>query len=162
MGGCPRGTRQSYSQTAKTAVNKKVSNYSEDGEIQKTKKRVFISFHIDDEYAKQLLTHQAKSNKYDLDFINYAVNEPFDEKWKTQCRERIAMTSTVIVLIGPETYNREAVNWEINEAYSQDKKVIGVRVHRYKNHRIPQQMTENGAKIINWDINRISRELNED
>ena len=162
MGGGPRGTRQSYSQTAKTAVNKKVSNYSEDGEIQKPKRRVFISFHMNDEYAKQLLIHQAKSDKFDLEFSNYAVNEPFDEKWKTQCKERIAMTSTVIVLIGPDTHSREAVNWEINEAYKQGKNVIGVRVHRYKNHRVPQSMVDNGAKIVNWDMNEISRELNQD
>jgi len=90
------------------------------------------------------------------------VNEPFDEKWKTQCKERIAMTSTVIVLIGPDTHSREAVNWEINEAYKQGKNVIGVRVHKYENHRVPQSMVDNGAKIVNWDIDKISRELNED
>ena len=162
MGGGPRGTRQSYSSTNKATINKQVSSYDNNVEIQKSRKRVFISFHMEDEYAKQLLTHQAKTDKYDLDFINYAVNEPFDEKWKTQCRERIAMTSTVIVLIGPETHTREAVNWEINEAYSQGKKVVGVRVHRYEDHRVPQQMIDNRAKIINWDIDEISRELNED
>jgi len=117
---------------------------------------------MNDEYAKKLLTHQAKSDRFDLEFSNYAVNEPFDERWKTQCRERIAMTSTVIVLIGPETHSREAVNWEINEAYKQGKNVIGVRIHRYENHRIPQPMRENGARIINWDMNEISGELNQD
>ena len=162
MGGGPRGTRQSYSPTAKATINKRVSNYNEDGEIQKPKKRVFISFHMDDEYAKQLLTHQAKSDRFDLEFTNYAVNEPFDERWKTQCRERIAMTSTVIVLIGPETHSREAVNWEINEAYKQGKNVIGVRVHRYENHKIPQSMVDNNASIVNWDMEEISRELNKD
>ncbi len=161
MGGGKREYRTSYSPASKK-INKKITDYNEEGEIQKSRKRVFTSFHMDDEYAKQLFTHQAKSDRYELDFINYAVNEPFDEKWKTQCKERIAMTSVVIVLIGPETYSREAVNWEINEAYSQGKKVIGVRIHRYEKHRIPQQMIENKAKILNWDLDKISEELNED
>jgi hypothetical protein len=114
------------------------------------------------EHAKQLLVAQARSEKYDLEFINYSVNEPFDEKWKTQCRERLSQVSTIIVLIGEETHKREAVLWEINEAYKQGKTVIGVRVHRYEDHRIPQLLTNNGARIINWDLEKISGELNKD
>ena len=117
---------------------------------------------MDDKYAKELLGMQAKSDKFDLEFINYAIDEPFDEKWKSQCKERISMVSTVIVLIGPETHQREAVLWEINEAYNQGKKVIGVRIHKEENHRIPQPLIDNGAKIINWDLENISKELNKE
>ena len=161
MGGGERGKRPIYNQKSKT-INKKVTIYNQQGEIQKPKKNVFISFHMGDRYAKELLGAQAKSDRFDLEFTNYAVDEPFDEKWKTQCKERIAMTSTMIVLIGPETHQREAVNWEINEAYRQGKKVIGVRIHRYEKHKIPKDLIDNNAPIINWDIEEISKLLNEE
>ena len=51
--------------------------------------RIFISFAIEDKWAKEYLVGQAKNEKSPFEFINMALNEPFDEKWKTQCRSRI-------------------------------------------------------------------------
>lgn len=161
MGGGPRGTRQSYSSSSQSSLNKKVTSYDEEDEIQNPKKKVLTSFHMKDEYAKKLFIHQAKDEKYNLDFINYSVDEPFDSQWRAQWRERMSMCSTLIVLIGPETHKREAVNWEINTAYNMGKKVVGVRIHRYKNHSIPQSMIDNNAQIVSWDLDKISEELNE-
>ncbi len=158
MGGGSRGNRISYSNQQKK-MNHPLMIYADREGAEKPKRKVFISFHMEDEYAKELLSAQARSEKFSLEFINYSINEPFDEKWKEQCRERIAMTSVLIVLIGLETYMREAVNWEINEAYRQGKTVIGVRIHRHETHRVPQQMLDNDAKIMNWDIDEISKEL---
>ncbi len=125
-------------------------------------KRVFISFHMKDRYAKELLVAQAKSDKFDLKFINYAINEPFDNKWKTQCRERINQCSIVICLIGKDTYQREAVIWELNTAYELNKKVFGIRIYRDKNHLIPSPLKQHNAKIITWDIKNIVKELESD
>jgi hypothetical protein len=122
-------------------------------------RNVFISFHVEDEGMVDLLRHQAKDENYDLEFRDYSVKEPFDEKWKTNCRERMAQTSALICVIGKETANRKAVNWEIEEAYRQGKKVIGVRLHRDANHKIPKPLLENNAPIINWNLKQISREL---
>jgi hypothetical protein len=120
-------------------------------------RNVFISFHIDDEMQVELLRAQAKNEKYDIEFRDYSVKAPFDEKWKTNCRERIAQTSMLICMIGPETANREAVNWEIDEAYRQNKQVVGVRIYRDRNDPIPESMQRNKAQIVNWDLKVISR-----
>lgn len=125
----------------------------------KSKKRVFISFHMDDLYAKKLLESQAKSDKFDLEFINYSVNEPFDSKWKTQCKERITNTSTVICLIGEKTWNRPAVLWELETAYALGKKVIGVRIYRDKYHITPAPIRNNRSAVVNWNISDIVRSL---
>ncbi|EKE06806.1 MAG: hypothetical protein ACD_18C00273G0002 [uncultured bacterium] len=126
---------------------------------EKTKKRVFISFHIEDRHAKELLVAQSKSDKFDLEFINYAVNEPFDEKWKTNCKERIKQASITICLIGAETSKRDAVIWEIETSYALGKKVFAIRIHRDKQHTIPKPIIENKSKIINWNIDDIVTEL---
>lgn len=124
-------------------------------------RNVFISFHIDDEAQVNLLRAQARAERFDIEFRDYSVKEPFDEKWRTNCRERIAQTSALICMIGRETAQREAVIWEINEAYRQGKKVIGVRIHRDRNDPIPQPLLEHNAPIIYWDLAEISRLLEE-
>ncbi len=123
-------------------------------------RNVFISFHVDDEAQVDLLRSQAKNDNYDLEFRDYSVKEPFDEKWRTNCKQRIAQTSVVVVMIGEKTAERNAVNWEIDEAYRQGKKVIGVRINRDKNHAIPEAMKDNKAPILNWNLKDIDREIN--
>ena len=122
-------------------------------------RNVFISFHINDEPQVNLLRAQAKSEQFDIEFRDYSVKEPFDEKWKTNCRERISQTSALICMIGEQTAQREAVNWEIEETYRQGKKVIGVRIYRHENHRVPRPLLEHGAPIVEWNLGEISKLL---
>jgi hypothetical protein len=122
-------------------------------------KNVFISFHVEDEQRVNLLRAQAKSDRFDIDFRDYSIKEPFDEKWKTNCRERIAQTSVTICFIGEKTATREAVIWELEESYRQGKKVIGVRIYRDENHQIPAPLLKNNAPIVEWTIEDISRLL---
>lgn len=64
-------------------------------------------------------------------------------------------------MIGDDTANREAVNWEIEESYRQGKKVIGVRIHRNHNDPIPRAMKEHNAPVTTWDTKEIQRHLDE-
>ena len=124
-------------------------------------RNVFISFHVDDAAQVNLLRSQAKSQDFDIEFRDYSVKEPFDEKWKTNCRERIAQTSMAICMIGEKTVERKAVIWELEEAYRQGKKVIGVRIYRDKKHPIPKPLQDNNAPIVEWNLKEISGLLEE-
>jgi hypothetical protein len=64
-------------------------------------------------------------------------------------------------MIGPETSDREAVNWEIEESYRQGKKVVGVRIYRDRNDPVPEAMKRHNAPVVEWDLDRITRLLNE-
>jgi len=114
---------------------------------------------MEDEAQVGLLRHQARDDRYNLEFTDYSVKEPFDEKWKTQCTERIRQSSVFICMIGPETYQREAVLWEIEKAYELGKPVIGVRISKDRNDPIPEPMRRNGARIIYWNLEDIQNEL---
>jgi hypothetical protein len=156
MGGGERGGRSSFAirrpenQGIAERKPKTLADYGE-------KTKVFTSFHAEDEAQVNFLRGQAKEGK--LEFSDYSVKEPFDEKWKTQCAERIEKADMVIVMIGPETYKREAVDWEIRKAIELGKSVIGVRIYRDQNHPIPKALQENGAKIIYWNLDDIQREI---
>lgn len=125
-------------------------------------RNVFISFHIEDESAVELIRHQSKDNEFGIHFRDYSVKEPFDSAWKTNCRERISRTSAMIVMIGPETYRREAVDWEIREALRQGKKVIGVRIYKDRNDPVPRALRENNCRVVDWKLSQISKLLDEE
>jgi antiphage defense system Thoeris ThsB-like protein len=125
-------------------------------------RNVFISFSVADEARVNFLRTQARGEIADLVFNDYSIKEPFDEAWRSQCRDRISQTSATIVMIGADTASRNAVDWEIEESYRQGKKVIGVRAYRDENHPIPRALREHGTKIINWDIAEIRKFLDED
>lgn len=154
MGGGIRGQRRRYAE--RTYSGPSLDDFSKDEGVSR---RVFISFHVEDEAQVELLRQQAKDERFDIEFTDYSIKEPFDEKWKTQAAERIKQSSVFICMIGPETYQREAVIWEINKAYELGKKVIGVRIYRNENHKIPEPLVNNDAKIIEWNLKDIAAEL---
>jgi len=154
MGGGIRGKRRRYAKGGSAGSG--LNSYNGNGD---TQKRVFISFHVDDEAQVELLRQQAKDDRFDIEFVDYSVKEPFDNKWKTRCAERIKQSSIFVCMIGPETHKREAVLWEINKAHELGKKVIGVRIYRDKNHKIPEPLVRNNAKITYWNLADIASEL---
>lgn len=112
---------------------------------------------MDDAAQVNFLRSQAKDGK--LEFVDYSIKEPFDERWRTQCTERINNSDLLVVMIGPETHTRVAVDWEIRKAISLGKPVIGVRIYRDKNHAVPKALKETNAKIIYWNLEEIQREI---
>ena len=125
-------------------------------------RNIFVSFHVEDETQVNLLRHQAKDNQFGIHFRDYSVKEPFDEAWRRQCREKIALTSATIVMIGPKTAQRPAVIWEINESLRQGKKVIGVRIYKDRYDPIPKSLIENNCPIVEWNLAKISKLLEDD
>jgi DNA-directed RNA polymerase subunit L len=154
MGGGMAANRTQYA-PKRYGLSEKTTQQSLD---YKPKPRVFISFHIEDKYQVNLLRYQSK-NSDQLEFTDYSVKEPFDEKWKTQCTERIRQSSVLVVAIGEDTHKREAVLWEIKKAHELDKPVIGMRIYRDKNHVIPAPMKKNGDTVISWNLDDLQSEI---
>lgn len=125
------------------------------------KRRVFISFHMDDLNYKKIIEHQAKSDKFQLEFANYSLQQPFDNSWKTQCAERINQCSVTMCLIGRETAYREAVIWELNKSYELGKAVFGVTIFNDDpTLPIPIPLLLQNAPIARWNMQEIQYVLN--
>ena len=121
-------------------------------------RNVFISFDVDDEGMVNLLRHQAKDERFPFEFRDYSVKDPFEEGWKDEVSNLISLSSAVIVAIGENTHESEAVNWEIEEAHEQGKMVIGIFLHRDEVDEIPPAMYEDD-EITYWDTAEIARLL---
>lgn len=120
--------------------------------------RAFISFETEDKIYRDFVVEQARQKNNEIEFVDYSVHDPFDEKWKTNCRERIGRTKGTIVLVGPTTSKSEAVLWEIDETKRQGHYMFGIQVNKDKTHPIPAGL--NSQNVIRWDFEQIVKWLN--
>jgi len=120
--------------------------------------KAFISFEMEDRYARDFLVQHAKDKNNDIQFVDYSVQDAFDTAWKTNCKARIAQTKGTIVMVGPTTSKSEAVLWEIAETARQGHYLFGVQINKDKTHSIPAGLSASG--VIRWDFNQIVKWLN--
>lgn len=119
--------------------------------------RAFISFQMEDRWSRDFLVQHSRDKDTSIDFIDYSVHDPFDEKWTTNCRARIAQTKGTIVMIGAGTAKAEAVLWEIVETSRQGHPMFGIQISSGKTHPIPAGLP--ASRIIHWDFDEIVNEL---
>lgn len=122
------------------------------------KPRAFISFEMEDKWARDFLAQHAKDKRNDIEFYDYSVKEAFESKWKTECKKRIEMTRGTIVLVGPTTWRSEAVAWEIAETLRQDHYIFGVQINRDQTHPLPTGLP--AGNVIRWDFDQMVAWLN--
>ncbi len=115
--------------------------------------RAFISFEMEDRWARDFLVQHAKDKKNDIEFVDYSVQDPFDRAWKTKCKERIARTTGTIVLVGPTTHKSEAVLWEIAETARQNHYMFGIQISKDQTH--PNPLGLPATNVIRWDFDQI-------
>jgi MTH538 TIR-like domain (DUF1863) len=78
-----------------------------------------------------------------------------DETIRRLLRMKISWASTVVVLIGQETHSRPWVNWEIKEANTQGKRIIGVYERGGLDAEMPQTLERYGSAIVAWNTESI-------
>lgn len=115
--------------------------------------RAFISFEMEDRWARNFLAQQAKDKRNDIEFVDYSVQDPFDSSWKTQCSVRMGQTKGTIVLIGPTTYLSNAVLWEIKETAKLGNHLFAVQINRDQTHAIPEGIP--ASSVIRWNFDQI-------
>lgn len=132
------------------------------------KHKVFISFYHKDEKYKRYLV-----DKFSYLFINKSVEngeydpDDSDEYIKRLIREeKITDSSVIVVLIGPNTYKRKHVDWEIyaglRESINGRSALIGIILPEYRLDEgnkfrcedIPARLADNVksgySKIYSW------------
>lgn len=108
----------------------------------------FVSFAAKDARIRDLFVGQSRHPDTEWEIIDWSLHQPFDEKWKTQTRPRIARSGVVIVLIGSDTYQADGAVWEINCAKEEGVPVFGVWISKTRRGRIPPGLSMNN--IISW------------
>ena len=114
-----------------------------------SKNRIFIAFAVEDKWARDYLVGQAENDKSPFEFVNMSVNEPWDEKWKTQCRARIKGCDGMIALVSKNTQSASGALWEIKTAKEEKVPVRGIYTTTDDRPTVlPSELS--GVSVVTW------------
>jgi hypothetical protein len=118
---------------------------------------IFISHYgRDDEHVQSL---KARLISQGFDVRNFSVDstnhkdgrKPSDAVIERLLRMRISWSSTFICLIGPRTHTREWVDYEIQQAQQQSKKIVGIYSYGNKDATLPEAFKDIEANVLGWN-----------
>jgi hypothetical protein len=124
-------------------------------------KNVFISHVHEDDAVLPELKKLLASKGYEIRDASIDSSKPNDAKNEDYIKSqilapRIQWAGIVIVLISPETHTSHYVNWEIEYAAKQGKKVIGVFVRGGMDSDIPKALEVYGdGDACGWNAESV-------
>lgn len=123
-------------------------------------KNVFISHVHEDDSVLSELKDLLGGNGYEIrdsSIDSSKPNEATDPDYiKSQIlAPRIQWASTVIVLISPETHTSPWVEWEIEYAAKQGKRVVGVFVRGGQDSNVPDNLELYADDVRGWNADSI-------
>ena len=129
------------------------------------RRHLFISHHHKDDEQVSNLTKLLSNRGYDVrnssvrmnpdNQKRMAENKVSDKVIERILRMKISWAGTTVVLIGKDTHSRPWVNWEIDKANEQGKRIVGVYLHGGTEADIPPSLEKYGDAIVNWNTDSI-------
>lgn len=129
------------------------------------RKHLFISHHHKDDEAVSKFLSMISGHGYDVRNSSIRAkpenqkrldeNRVSEEVIRRLLRIKISWASTVVVLIGKDTHTRPWVDWEINKAKEQGKRIVGVFERGGTDADIPKALKDYGSAIVNWNTSSI-------
>jgi MTH538 TIR-like domain (DUF1863) len=124
-----------------------------------SRKRVFISFAIEDVDYRNYLIEQARKKHSPFEFIDMSVKQAWEEsEWQKKCRTKIKRCHGVIVLLSSNTYHSSGLRWEIKCAKEENIPIIGIHIKKNKKRAIPPEL--NGGNVVEWTWENIEKFIN--
>jgi hypothetical protein len=123
--------------------------------MEPTIKNLFISHVHEDDEALPALKELMANSGYEVRDGSIDSSKPNDatnaEYIKTQIlAPRIQWAGTFIVLISPDTHRSEWVDWEIEYAAKQGKRIVGVFMRGGQDSDIPDNFELYGDALVGW------------
>ena len=129
-------------------------------EKKERKKRIFISFAIEDIKYRDFLVEQARKEKSPFEFIDMSVKKAWkQDEWKRKCRTKIKGCDGVIALISKNTHLAHGARWEIKCALEEKIPTIGMQVKWNNKGAKPKELKN--KKVIRWTWANIEDFIND-
>ena len=128
-------------------------------------KNIFIShIHEDDEGLSKLKSLLKDNGMTPRDYSINAdnPNNAHSEDYiKSQIlAPRIKQSSTLVVYISPETKDSQWVDWEVEYAQKQDKRIVGVWAYGKTGCEVPEALQDYADAVVGWKGTRIIDAIN--
>jgi hypothetical protein len=130
------------------------------------RRHVFISHHFADDVEVDKLTRMLKSAGYDVRNSSIRAKpanqrrlergEVKDETIRRLLRMKISWAGEVMVLIGKDTHTRPWVDWEIQQAHRQGKRIVGVYIRGGTDADVPPALEKYASAIVGWNSKSIT------
>jgi MTH538 TIR-like domain (DUF1863) len=125
------------------------------------RRHIFISHHHADDVEVDRLTALLSNSGHDIRNSSIRAKPANqrrleqglvkDETIRRLLRMKISWAGTVVVLIGKNTHSRPWVNWEIEQANKQGKRIIGVYVRGGTEADKPSALEKYASTIVGWN-----------
>lgn len=123
------------------------------------RKRIFISFAIEDVEYRDFLVDQGKNERSPFDFTDMSVKKKWKQhEWRYKCRIKIKGCDGVIVLLSSNTLYASGVRWEINCALEEGVEIIGMYIKKNDRGIIMPELRK--IKTITWSWNNLEKFIN--
>lgn len=133
--------------------------------LESKRRHVFISHHHADDSAVDSLTSLLSRGGYDIRNSSIRAKPANqtrlekgmvkDETIRRLLRLKISWAGTAVVLIGKATHSRPWVDWEINQANKQGKRIVGVYIRGGTEADKPESLEKYASAIVGWNTESI-------
>ncbi len=132
----------------------------EETKKEETRKRIFISFAIEDIEYRNHLVGQARKNNSPFDLIDMSVKKKWkEEEWKRKCKTKIKKCNGVIALLSKNTHKASGARWEMKCAKEEKIKIIGMHIFKNNKGAIPPELK--GKKVVLWSWENLETFINQ-
>jgi ribonuclease BN (tRNA processing enzyme) len=119
-------------------------------------KNIFISHIHEDDAGLAKLKELLAKNGMDVRDSSINSSKPNEAKSEDYIKSKILApqiqwAGTLVVYVSPQTKDSKWVNWEIEYAAQQGKRIVGVWEHGSQDCEIPEALSEYGDAMVGWN-----------
>jgi len=128
-------------------------------------KNIFISHVHEDDEVLQGLKDLLKQNGYEIRDGSIDSSKPNDATNPDYIKSgilapRIGWASTMVVLLSQKTHESPWVEWEIEYAQKQGKRIVGVWDQGAKDSDVPAALEKYADAVVGWQAERVMDAIN--
>lgn len=126
------------------------------GPDEEPRKRLFISFAVEDSEYRDHLVAQARNHRSPFDFIDMSVKRAWDQaEWKRRCRTKIKSCDGAIALLSHHTLRASGALWEMRCALEEGVPIVGMYIRKNDPCKKPSELR--GVKTMTWSWPNLQR-----
>ena len=120
------------------------------------RKRVFISFAIEDVQYRDHLVNQARDKRSPFEFVDMSVKKKWKEhEWQKRCRSKIKRCDGMIALLSKNSYKASGARWEMKCAAEEQIKIVGMHIFKNDKGSIPPELK--GKRVMDWSWDNLEK-----